>query len=121
MTELSLFTAAIEGSTKQEKIDDIIKAMCSFSDTDCDFNGENGPDYLWDEAKDAGYKCNLDYTADICCKESTPKKALFKFANMWLGKDSYYEDYKVEYTVKDNSSDNETDITSISVAFCTKC
>lgn len=121
MTELSLFTAPVEGSTKQEKIDSIVNAMCSFSDTDCDFNGENGEDYLWDDTKAAGYKCNLDYTADICRKESTPKKALFKFAELWLGRDTYYDNYKVEYTTKNNDFDDEINITSIAVAFCVNC
>lgn len=118
MAELSLFVASVEGSTKQEKIDSVVDAMCSFSDTDCDFNGENGMGYLWNEAKAGDYESNLEYTADICRKANTPKEALFKFAEMWLEKDSYYVDYKVSYTVKDNSED-ETDITSIAIAFCT--
>lgn len=118
---LSLFTASIEGSTKQEKIDDVVNAMCSFADTDCDFNGENGIGYLWDEAKDTGYKCNLDYTADICRKADNPEEAFLKFAEMWLGRDAYYTEYSCafEHTVKEDFED-ETDITSIAVAFCTQ-
>lgn len=119
MTELSLFTAPIEGSIKQEKVDSVVDAMCSFADTDCDFNGETG--YIWDEAKAEDYESNLDYTADICRKESTPKKALFKFADMWLGRDTYYDNYKVEYTTKNNDFDDEINITSIAVAFCVNC
>lgn len=98
MAELSLFTAPIEGSTKQEKIDSVVDAMCSFADTDCDFNGENG--YIWAEAKAEDYKSNLEYTADICRKADNPKEALFKFADMWLEGNSYYTDYQFEYTVK---------------------
>lgn len=118
MAELSLFTAPIEGSTKQEKIDSVVDAMCSFADTDCDFNGENG--YIWDEAKAEDYESNLEYTADICRKTDNPKEALFKFADMWLEGSSYYTDYQFEYTVKKGSED-ETDVTSIAVAFCTEC
>lgn len=113
---LSLFTASIEGSTKQEKIDDVVNAMCSFADTDCDFNGENGMGYLWEEAKSGDYESNLEYTADICRKADSPKEALFKFADMWLGRDAYYTDYKVTYTAKDDFKD-EIDITSIAVAY----
>lgn len=46
MEELSLFTTSINGSTKEEKINDIVDAMYSLADTDCDFNGENGEGYL---------------------------------------------------------------------------
>lgn len=113
---LSLFTASIEGNTKQEKIDSVVDAMCSFADIDCDFNGENGVGYLWENIKAENYTSNLEYTADVCRKADSPKEALFKFADMWFGRDAYYTDYKVTYTAKDDFKD-EIDITAIAVAY----
>lgn len=115
---LSLFTASIEGNTKQEKINNVVEAMCSFADIDCDFNGENGPDYLWEEAKTGNYESNLEYTADMCRKADNPEEALLKFAEMWLGRDFYYKEYScaIECVAKEDPED-ETDVTTIAVAY----
>ena len=37
----------------------LLDALRSLSDFDCDFNGENGDDYLWEEAN--GFESNMDY------------------------------------------------------------
>ena len=59
---------------------------------DEDFNGNNGPDYLWEEAK--GFECNLDYVLDQIkdCKSVTEYVVMFL---EFLTKDHYYEDYLV--------------------------
>ena len=36
-----------------------------FWDLDADLNGNNGEGYLWEEAKENGCKCNLDYISKL--------------------------------------------------------
>lgn len=81
--------------------DSFLNALCELSDSDCDFNGENGPDYLYEDAKKAGMDSNLDYIIDVLKKDIegglSHIDALEKFIDYWLGKDSYYKDYSLEY------------------------
>lgn len=65
--------------------------MNSFADCDCDFNGANGPEYLWEEAK--GFESNAAYCLSIAVKEATPAEVVRKFVSLWMEKDSYYSDY----------------------------
>ena len=66
-----------------------IAAQC-----DNDFNGENGKEYLWEDAE--GFESNLEYCLSIAEKESTPKLMIRKFVGLWMGKDNYYLDYDLE-------------------------
>ena len=57
--------------------EDIVGALIELAEIDADFNGENGEEYLWDRAKDAGYKTNAEYLANLrslmscSCKAAT--------------------------------------------------
>lgn len=53
-----LITKVMNESNLKEKLFEI------FSTVDCDFTGENGEEYLWDEAKEQGFKSNLDYSLE---------------------------------------------------------
>ena len=64
------------------------------SQCDNDFNGENGPEYLWEDAE--GFENNFDYCWSIAVKEKKPRLMIEKFISLWMGKDSYYVDYSVE-------------------------
>jgi hypothetical protein len=73
---------------------------------DKDFSGENGEDYLWEDAKDEGYECNADYVFNYI-KESIEDGHYNKYSinsiryativedylDMWLGSDNYYGAY----------------------------
>ena len=43
---------------------DLIDVFKQLSQIDDDFNGNNGPDYLWDVARKGGFRCNMDYIID---------------------------------------------------------
>lgn len=53
------------------------------------------------DAKKAGMDSNLDYIIDVLKKDIegglSHIDALEKFIDYWLGKDSYYKDYSLEY------------------------
>ena len=66
---------------------------------DNDFNGENGKEYLWECA--AGFDSNADYCLSEAEKKSTPKEMIKAFIDLWMGADSYYEDYDVEILQND--------------------
>lgn len=61
---------------------------------DNDFNGENGPEYLWEAAK--GFESNADYCWSIAEKESTPQAMIERFIVLWMDNDSYYTDYNLQ-------------------------
>lgn len=70
-------------------------ALCDY-----DFNGENGLEYLWEEAE--GFESNMDYCLSIAEQEPTPRAMVEKFISMWMGRDYYYEDYDLGVLVRDD-------------------
>ena len=74
-------------NTKEEATETL---MC-LADIDNDFNGENGSEYLWEEAK--GFESNAAYCLSIAVKEATPAEVVRKFVSLWMEKDAYYSDY----------------------------
>lgn len=69
---------------------------------DDDFNGNNGSEYLWEEAEVAGFNCNADYCMSIAEKEKTPRDIIEKFISLWMGRDYYYQDYDLGILVEDD-------------------
>jgi hypothetical protein len=68
---------------------------------DNDFNGENGLEYLWDEAE--GFVSNAEYCLSIAEQEPTPREMVEKFISLWMSKDHYYEDYDLGILVRDGN------------------
>ena len=68
---------------------------------DNDFNGENGSEYLWEEAEDLGFESNSDYCWSIAEQEPTPREMVEKFISLWMGRDYYYEEYDLGILVQD--------------------
>lgn len=83
-------------NTKKE----MARSLIILSDYDCDFNGENGREYLWEEAE--GFESNQEYCLSIAEKELTPRIMAEKFISMWMGKDQYYYDYNLEILIEDD-------------------
>lgn len=81
--------------------EDISTCLMNLADCDCDFNGENGLEYLWDEAE--GFESNAEYCLSIAEQEPTPREMVEKFISMWMGKDSYYEEYDLGVLVRDDT------------------
>jgi hypothetical protein len=68
---------------------------------DNDFNGENGDEYLWEEAE--GFESNAEYCLSIAEQEPTPREMVEKFISMWMSRDYYYEDYDLGVLVRDGN------------------
>ena len=86
----------------------IINALNEIASIDYDFSGENGSEYLWEEAK--GYESNMDYVAKTV-DGYTSQAIVYKYLSMWLGRDSYYTSY--DYQVLE-MSDSDTIIIVVS-------
>lgn len=96
------FTPDKEGSEIEllEALDELARNW------DNDFNGENGEDYLCEDAIDGGYECNADFVFDYI-KGSIEDGYYNKYSvnsiryativedylDMWLGSDNYYGEY----------------------------
>jgi hypothetical protein len=79
---------------------------------DNDFNGENGPEYLWVDAE--GFGNNFDYCWSIAEKENKPRLIIERFVSLWMGKDSYYVDYSLDIL-------QHEEILFVSLVFVTEC
>lgn len=75
----------------REAVEDFLMELAV---NDNDFNGENGPEYLWECAE--GYECNADYALERARREDTTKDMIHEFIKTWMGNDSYYDDYDIE-------------------------
>ena len=62
---------------------------------DDDFNGNNGSEYLWEEAELCGFESNAEYCMWVSEQEDTPREMIEQFISMWMGRDRYYVDYKI--------------------------
>ena len=72
----------------------LLNALISLSDFDCDFNGENGLDYLWEEA--SGFKSNMDYLIDKIRGIKDDEDCVNSFFEEWMDNDrNYYEELNV--------------------------
>lgn len=69
---------------------------------DDDFNGNNGSDYLWEEAEAEGFDSNAKYCLSIAEKEKTPREMIEKFISLWMSRDYYYADYDLGILVEDD-------------------
>ena len=80
--------------------DEVEACLMSMADHDCDFNGENGSEYLWDVAE--GFESNAEYCMSVVKGEPTIKAMIEKFVAMWMGNDSYYEEYDLGVIVENH-------------------
>lgn len=83
-------------NTKQ----DVSSSLTNLATCDNDFNGENGLEYLWEEA--VGFESNAEYCLSIAEQEPTPREMAEKFVSLWMGRDYYYEDYDIGVLVRDD-------------------
>lgn len=111
---MSLF-AKLE-NVKAGNRNSLLSALTSLSDFDCDFNGENGIDYLWDEVWEANgfesqedfeskdekaelkYESNLDWLLDEVKEIEDDADCIETFFGTWMEHDrNYYDEYEVNY------------------------
>ena len=103
-------------SVKAGNRDSLLSALSSLSDFDCDFIGENGISYLWDEVWKANgfesqedfeskdeetelkYESNLDWLLDEVKKIEDDADCIDTFFRIWMDHDkNYYTEYEVNY------------------------
>lgn len=75
--------------------EDLLKALSILSEFDNDFNGLNGIEYNWEETKDGGFDSNLDYLLNEVKDIKLDKQCILTFINRWMGREQYYEEYKI--------------------------
>ena len=111
---MSLF-AKLE-NVKAGNRNSLLSALTSLSDFDCDFNGENGIDYLWDEVWEANgfesqedfeskdekaelkYESNLDWLLDEVKEIEDDADCIETFFETWMEHDrNYYDEYEANY------------------------
>ena len=88
------FNSQIIDNTKENVIEYFNNIVDEYDD---DFNGNNGKDYLWDIAKDKGYKSNLDYSINKVMKQyeidNDIVKAIEDFFKLWFKSDGFFDEY----------------------------
>ena len=104
MSDLSLIKSNVNIPGDKESLK---AALAEISETDADFIGDNGDDYLWDAARAAGFETNFDYVFDQI-KDDDEKTLIKRFFDFWVGHDSYYEAY--DYIVEYDDNDHITEI-----------
>ncbi len=89
--ELNSFLEAIKVGSRQ----DLLDTLANVSSFDNDFNGENGEEYLWEEANGLGYDSNLDYILSKVQDIKDDTEVIETFFNEWMERDSFYDGYEV--------------------------
>lgn len=110
--EYSLYTSLIEVEKDNRK--SLLEALENLSHFDCDFNGENGTEYTWEETLEAGFESNLEYVLDTVKDIKNDVECVEKFISMWMDEDSYYHEHELNYL-----TDNKGNVTVISLSAMT--
>lgn len=87
----------------------LLSALSSFVYNDNDFNGENGEEYLWEEAKALECKSNREYLLKVLQDEKEfpdDETVIATYFRRWLGGDGYYSEYTVEVDYDENGRAN---------------
>ena len=108
--ELELITVNVEEENKKE---DIVTALREVSNYDLDFNGENGPEYLWESAE--GFDSNQDYLIDYVSQYDDAETMIKTFMDTWMEKDGHYY-IRNAYNIIKNKEDK---IVAICFAYAT--
>ncbi len=101
--ECNLYSNLVE--VKKGDREDLLSALASLSDFDCDFNGENGIDYAWKETVENGFESNLEYLLDKAKDIEDDAECVNWFIYTWMERDkNYYHDFKVDYLTDENKN-----------------
>lgn len=88
MNSINMRLVKVNGKTRK----DLFVALVELGEMDCDFNGENGTEYLWYNVNENKYESNMEYLLDTLEAEND-KDFIEQFVSKWIGCDSYYKDY----------------------------
>lgn len=127
-TNYKLITDLVQ--VKPNDREDLLAALVNISCFDCDFNGDNGLEYLWEEVWNANgyqnyndyqwwldnakipelkYESNLDYLVDKVANIEDDIECVRTYIREWMNHDNYYVTYRIDYLV-----DNFGNVTTIS-------
>jgi hypothetical protein len=83
----------VEAGNRQSLLD----TLAGMSEFDCDFSGDNGNEYAWDVTLEKGFESNLEYLLNEVKDIEDDGECIDTFFEEWMGKDSYYAKYEVNY------------------------
>lgn len=118
----------------------LLQALIDISDGDCDFSGENGLEYLWEEVWKANgfdnmddyeekneynsdeddsyeeiklkYESNMDYLLDKVRNIENDEDCIRAYIEGWIGNDGYYGEYDLNWLKNDDGK-----IIALSIAY----
>ena len=113
--ELRSHLAEVEPGNRES----LLTALTILSSCDCDFNGENGLEYLWNEVWEANgykdyddfadkhpdieeevslkYESNMDYLVDKVRDIKNDYHCIEAYVEGWIGNDCYYGEYDLNW------------------------
>lgn len=115
MSVINMKLVKVSGNTRK----DLLTALASLGEMDCDFSGENGIEYMWTKVWNANgfksmkdfeekykdkdiekvqlkYESNMEYLLDTLKDEKTDKELIEKYITKWIKGDDYYYDYVLD-------------------------
>ena len=96
-----IITAIAE--VKSSKREDLFAALKKLAKIDNDFNGTNGPEYLWTHVNPK-YKSNVDFVIDTVQYEADDETLIRNFVRIWmLNSGNYYRKYNVDILRNNNN------------------
>ena len=128
--ELRSHLAKVEPGNRESLLD----ALICISDCDCDFNGENGLEYLRDGVWEANgyedyddfankhpdieeevelrYESNMDYLIDKVRSIENDEDCIRAYIEGWIENDGYYGEYDLNWLTNDDGK-----IIALSIAY----
>ena len=110
ISETSVWIADTEFDKVVKKAN-LISIFNQLASHDEDFNGNNGEECLWKEAKEQGYECNADFLINKVLKDidededldyGKVRKLIYTFLFEWTGYDDYYDGVDFDFYDKNN-------------------
>ena len=98
MNYMNMRLVKVNGKTRE----DLLVALASLGEMDCDFNGENGLEYLWETVDKNKYESNMEYLLDTLKGEKEDKNVIEQYVSSWIGCDGYYKEYILDVIYDDN-------------------
>lgn len=87
---------------KVEQDIDVFEILEDIASIDDDFMGYNGFETLWNVSKEKNCESNFDYVMNEISVLNDTEQKIKAFFGLWIGNDSYYGDYKIEFLYNDN-------------------
>ena len=107
---LNLSVVKVEGKERTDLLD-ALRRLCEI---DCDFSGENGPEYNWKETISKGFDSNADLVLDRVKDLIDDKEVINEFIKGWIQEDYYYHEYLLDVIYDDKG---KAEVISLAVEY----